>query len=130
MALKSSLSGRIIGVWRAKRLNRNAYDRKKIGNRLRARRLALGFTQEQVAEMIDKSLTFYTRVELGTAGMSVDTLLAVCTALKTRPDDVLLDPRAEEDVQNQQWIAEAISNCPPEKQRVAINLLKAYLGEK
>ena len=106
-----------------------AYNRKEIGSKLRARRAALGLTQEQVAEMIDKSLTFYTRIELGTAGMSVDTLLAICAALKTRPDDVLLNPKSEESVQNQRWIAEAISNCSVEKQRVAINILKAYLGE-
>ena len=106
-----------------------AYNRKEIGNKLRTRRTALGLTQEQVAGMIDKSLTFYTRIELGTAGMSVDTLLAISVALKTRPDDILLKPKSEESVLNQHWIAEAISNCSAEKQRVAINILKAYLGE-
>lgn len=111
-------------------MSKIAYDRKEIGNRLRARRQALGFTQEQVAEMIDKSLTFYTRIELGTAGMSVDTLLSICNALKTRPDEILLNPQSEESIQNYKWIAEAISNSPEDKQRVAINILKAYLGEK
>ena len=130
MVFYSSPSQRIINLWRVERLSKIAYDRKEIGNRLRSRRQALGFTQEQVAEMIDKSLTFYTRIELGTAGMSVDTLLSICNALKTRPDEILLNPKSEESIQNYKWIAEAISNSPEDKQRVAINILKAYLEEK
>ena len=51
------------------------YNRKAVGNEIRRRRLALGLTQEQAAEKIDRALRFYSRIELGDVGMSVDTLL-------------------------------------------------------
>ena len=106
------------------------YDRKEVGNKLRKRRTELGLTQEKVSEMIDRALTFYTRIELGTTGMSVDTLLSLCSALKMRPDEILMEPKSEESLKNHEWIAAAITNCPPEKQEIAIGILKVYLGEK
>ena len=47
------------------------YDRKAVGNEIRRRRLALGLTQEQAAEKVDRALRFYSRIELGDVGMSV-----------------------------------------------------------
>lgn len=103
------------------------YDRKAVGNEIRRRRLALGLTQEQAAEKIDRALRFYSRIELGDVGMSVDTLLEICTLLKTTPDALLIGKSSEDTKANYEWIAEAIANCPLEKQQIAIDLLKVYL---
>ena len=103
------------------------YDRKAVGKEIRKRRLAMGLTQEQAAEKIDRALRFYSRIELGDVGMSVDTLLAICGMLKTTPDALLIDKPIDAVGANRQWIAEAIANCPAEKQQTAIDLLKVYL---
>ena len=103
------------------------YDRKAVGNEIRRRRLALGLTQEQAAEKIDRALRFYSRIELGDVGMSVDTLLEICSMLKTTPDALLVRETTSESDASREWIAEAIAQCPAEKQQTAIDLLKVYL---
>ena len=59
------------------------YNKKIVGAEIRKRRLALGLTQEQAAEKIDRALRFYARVGLGDVGMSGDTLLEIYVMLKT-----------------------------------------------
>lgn len=103
------------------------YDREKVGREIRKRRLALGLTQETVAEQCGRVLRFYSKIELGTAGMSVDTLLSICKVLQTTPDALLLPSPSEKTEENQKWISEALSSCPPEAQQTAIELLKVYL---
>lgn len=104
-----------------------AYDKKAVGIEIRRRRLALGLTQEQAAEKIERALRFYSRIELGDVGMSVDTLLAICKMLKTTPDALLLSISTDDNDASRKWIAEAIACCPLEKQQTAIELLKVYL---
>lgn len=103
------------------------YDRTTVGNEIRRRRLALGLTQEQAAEKIDRALRFYSRIELGDVGMSVDTLLEICALLKTTPDALLIGKTPDMGETDYQWIAEAIANCPVEKRQTAIDLLRVYL---
>jgi len=38
------------------------YDKKIVGAEIRRRRLAMGLTQEQAAEKIDRALRFYARI--------------------------------------------------------------------
>ncbi len=104
-----------------------AYDKKAVGKEIRKRRLAMGLTQEQTAEKIDRAVRFYSRIELGTVGMSVDTLLAICSVLKTTPNAILLKAATKEEEANQKWLMEAIAACPLEKQQTMIELLKVYL---
>ena len=85
------------------------YDRKAVGSDIRRRRLALGLTQEQAAEKIDRALRFYSRIELGDVGMSVDTLLEICALLKTTPDALLIGKVPDDAKANCQWISEAIA---------------------
>ncbi len=89
--------------------------------------MLLGLTQEQAAERAKLSLRFYARVELGEAGMSVDTLLAICDVLNATPDELLLQKRSDEAEANREWIASAIAKCPLEKQAIAIDLLKSFM---
>ena len=103
------------------------YDRKAVGSEIRKRRLALGLTQEQAAERIDRALRFYSRIELGDVGMSVDTLLEICGMLKTTPDALLISQTSDQSEANRLWIAEAIANCPEEHQKTAIELLTVYI---
>ena len=73
------------------------YDRKAVGNEIRRRRLAIGLTQEQAAEKVDRALRFYSRIELSDVGMSVDTfkdiyIRAVMTILQTLRSALLTSP--------------------------------------
>lgn len=103
------------------------YDKKTVGLEIRKRRLALGLTQEQAAERIDRALRFYARIELGDVGMSVDTLLEICTMLKTTPDALLNAAPTEGSQSELDWLNEALSNCQTAQQQTAIDLVKVYL---
>ena len=103
------------------------YDKKAVGAEIRRRRLALGLTQEKAAEKIDRALRFYARIELGDVGMSVDTLLEICGMLKTTPDTLLMADAPKEDAADLSWMAEALSNCTPDQQQTAVELVRVYL---
>lgn len=62
------------------------YDRKRTGGRIQAQRMALRPTQEQLSERMDCSHRFIADIERGAVGMSVETLVKACTALKTSPN--------------------------------------------
>ena len=66
------------------------YDKVAVGSRIREKRLALHMTQEKVAEKTEKSLRLITEIERGAVGMSIETLMCICEALKTTPNDLLL----------------------------------------
>ncbi len=59
------------------------------GERLRKRRLALGITQESVAEKVGISLRWYQMIERGENTVSIDTLLGLSRALTVSIDYLL-----------------------------------------
>lgn len=48
------------------------YNMKKSGERIRRLRINNGLTQEQVAEVLNISRSFYSRIETGEKGCSID----------------------------------------------------------
>lgn len=66
------------------------YDKVQVGERIKKRRRALAFTQEDLSEKIGKSVRFLSDVERGAAGMSLDTMLDICSVLELSPNILLL----------------------------------------
>lgn len=60
-------------------------DYKDLGKRVRKLRRANGLTQEGLAEKIDISASFMGHIERGSRIASLETLVALCTALKVSP---------------------------------------------
>lgn len=102
------------------------YDKAAVGIRVREKRLMLGLTQERLAEKLDKSLRLVTEIERGAVGMSIETLLALCEALKTTPNDLLLSggQAGEEELQ---WVVQALASASKQVRSGAIDILRAYL---
>ncbi len=63
---------------------------KLIGNNIRRRRHELKMTQAQLAERAHVSDVHISHIETAKAAMSLESLLAICQALKTTPNDILL----------------------------------------
>lgn len=53
----------------------------KLGSVLRARRVALGISQEAFADQIQMHRTYYSAIERGEKNLQVDTLQRVCAGL-------------------------------------------------
>lgn len=57
-----------------------------MGNRIKEQRKLLDYTQEQFAEKLNISVTFVADIELGKKGMSLDTLIKICSLLSVSAD--------------------------------------------
>ena len=71
---------------------------KVIGKRIQDARGKKGFTQDYVAEQIDKSIDIYRSIENGRSVGSVATLLNVCNVLDITMDDIFYDLLNKKDV--------------------------------
>ncbi len=61
-----------------------------IGNRIRKQREDLGYSREKFAEKIDISPNFLADIELGSKGMSFNTLIKMCDVLHVTTDYIIL----------------------------------------
>lgn len=62
----------------------------QIGKNIRSMRKKLHLTQAQLAEQAHISVIHVSHIENGTVAMSLNTLLSICRALNTTPNDILL----------------------------------------
>ena len=62
-----------------------------VGQRIRARRLALKLTQERLAEAADISIQHMSKIENGHTKLSLPCVIALANALKTTVDHLLMD---------------------------------------
>lgn len=102
------------------------YDKLSVGIRVQNRRMEMHYTQDQLAEMIDKSIRTITDIERGAVGMSLETLLGICDVLKTTPNELLL---ADIDTSDPDiiWLLNALSSSSDEVRKTAIELMRVYL---
>lgn len=63
--------------------------RRLLGEAIRVRRKTAGFSQEKLAERADLSTVFISRVERGKESPSVDSLVKIARALRTRVSDLV-----------------------------------------
>jgi transcriptional regulator with XRE-family HTH domain len=66
---------------------------RRIGPRIRARRLQLGIGLRELARRIDVSASFLSRVETGQCSPSVGTLCALSRELDISAGELLADPQ-------------------------------------
>jgi transcriptional regulator with XRE-family HTH domain len=62
-----------------------------LGEAVRAKRHAAGFSQEKLAEKSDLSTVFISRIERGKESPTVDSLSKIAHALKVRVRDLIAD---------------------------------------
>ncbi len=65
-------------------------DYKEIGRRMAKRRKELGLKQYEICEMIDVNYKYISNLETGRSAPSLEVVMALCEALKTTPDYLLL----------------------------------------
>ncbi len=58
-------------------MEKETYDRKAAGNRIREKRRQLGITMKEAAEKLGRVPTYYADIERGNCGMSVETMIAI-----------------------------------------------------
>lgn len=97
-----------------------------IGQRIRRQREYLGYTREQIAEMLDVTPKFCSDIDLGVKGMSVPTLCNISKILRLRTDYILF---GDEEVErtDADLLLELLKGCSDNERIYAEQLLKTFL---
>lgn len=96
-----------------------------IGSRIRKQREYMGLSREQLAELIDVTPKFCADIELGSKGMSVQTLCSLSQVLKLSTDYILFGDTATSDSHE---IERMLRQCSDAEYRHAENLLKVFFS--
>ena len=111
---------------------RDAYDRLAVGERIRKKRIQLGFSQDEVAERIDRAPKYCSDIERGTCGMSTETMLAISDCLDISLDYMMFGEQTDEEAKRQEddelAIVHILSRCTTQQREYAIRLLKLYIA--
>lgn len=104
------------------------YDKKAVGERIRARRKALDISQEDFAERIGRVPKFCADIERGQTGMSIETMLSICSLLKMSPNQLLLGSSDQtKHYDETELIVDALNQCTEKQRKDAYALLRLFL---
>ena len=102
----------------------NDIDFKAIGNRIRLQREFLGYARDYLSEQLSVSVNFCRDIEIGTKGMSIQTLVKLSNILKLSLDYILLGETLNGDAEP---LFLMLNACKPEKRKYAADILKSFL---
>ena len=106
-----------------------ALDYTIIGERLKKARLDKNLTQEQLAEQIDVSIAFLSRVERGSSHINLKRLTQICNILGIS-EGVILNCASEDskDYLNADF-KEILEKASPEKQKLIYKIAEIIVNE-
>ena len=96
-----------------------------LGKRIRAARIAAGYTQQQFADMIGKSLRYVGNIESGAAGITITTLRDICKALAISSDMLLFGVGFKEN--DSTFFVEQLKNIDPDALPYLQDAMQAYI---
>lgn len=97
-------------------------DLKAIGKRIQIRRKQKGYTQEQLAELLDVSIQMVSNLERGMKSIRIENLVSLCAILDISTDYILTGKESVRDIQ----VMTAKMACLSEKDRKMIEMLIEY----
>ena len=104
-----------------------AIDYSIIGRRLKSARNNKGFTQQDIAEKIDVSVAFLSRVERGSSHINLTRLSQLCDILEVSEGEVLNGTASQSKGYLTSEFNSLLKNCPPEKMKLIYNVTKTIL---
>ena len=102
-----------------------ALDYTVIGQRIKQARLAKNLTQEDLAEKIDISVAFLSRVERGNSHINLKRLNQLCGLLDVTEGYVLNGASSSSKNYLNKEFSELMKSCSPDKQKLIYNVAKA-----
>ena len=111
---------------------KETYDRYSVGERIRSKRLSLGLSQDELAERIDRATKYYSDIERGNCGMSVETMLAIANILDMSLDYLMYGTASEDELermeQNDARINHLLSRCNEKQHDYVIRMLELFVA--
>lgn len=97
-----------------------------IGKRIQNRRKQQGYTQEQLAEMMNVSIQMVSNLERGNKAIRIDNLINLSQILDISTDYILTGKETTEDIEA---LTFRIAQLPPKDRKMIEMLIKYCLGE-
>lgn len=104
-----------------------ALDYKLIGSRLKQARLEKKLTQENLAEKLDVSIAFLSRVERGSLDISLKRLSQICELLDVTEGTILNGASTTSHNYLNEDFVNLLKNCPSEKLKLIYELAKVVI---
>ena len=99
-------------------------DYKLIGSRIKKQRERNKMTQEQVAELVDITIVYLSKIENGKVRPTLDTLSAICSALDCDLGEILLNVTSESCRYQNEYVIKIFNACSAHVKPIALNLLE------
>lgn len=98
----------------------------EIGKRIQSRRKQQGYTQEQLAEMMNVSIQMVSNLERGNKAIRIDNLINLSTILEISTDYILTGKETTDDIDT---LTTRIVNLPDRDRRMIETLVEYCLTE-
>ncbi|MBO4816363.1 MAG: helix-turn-helix transcriptional regulator [Clostridia bacterium] len=92
-----------------------ALDYSIIGERLKQARMNKRLTQEKLAEKLEVSVAFLSRIERGSSHINLNRLNQICTILDVSEGEILNGVSKDSSLYLNRDFSNLLKNCPPEK---------------
>ena len=107
-----------------------ALDYTVIGKRIRKYRLQKNITQEMLAEKLNVSVAFISRIERGTTHLNLKRLNEICNILDITEGTLLDGAGIESKSYLSTEFEELLKNCPKGKQKLIYDIAKLIIEDK
>ena len=116
-------------------MEKDTYDRKAAGIRIREKRRQLGITMKEAAEKLGRVPTYYADIERGNCGMSVETMIAISRLYHMSLDYLILGKEenysgTEKDVsraEETEAVYQLLNNVSKRERMYAAKVLRTFL---
>ena len=106
-------------------------DLSRISSELRKRRLTYGYTQEQAAEKIGISYSYYVKIETCSQLPSLETAIKICDTFHLSLDDLFLSWTSKKQLSSRQYsLIEELNQIDPDQLRKCRDILDTILELK
>ena len=95
-----------------------------ISKRISERRMELGLTQEQAADLSGLSRPFYACIERGEKGIGADSLLKICTSFQISADYLLTGSMQPAE---RQYMNRLVAQLNEEQRKAALTIMEKLL---
>ena len=106
-----------------------ALDYKVIGDRIRKARIDGNLTQENLAEKLDVSVAFVSRIECGTTQVNLTRLSEICSILNIDEGQILNGVSTDSKNYLSDEFNELMKSCPKETQKLIYDVAKLIIKD-
>ena len=99
-----------------------------IGERIKRKRQEKGITQERLAEKMDISITYLSRIERGTSNINLKRLVQISELLDTTVSELITGANTKTEIYLDKEMKNVLEKCTPEKQRLIYHIAKIIAG--